>query len=206
MQKSPRNDSFKRLFEIAEGQRGLFTTKQAKQAGYAENTHPYHVQVGNWLRRHRGIYQLAQYPIDQEADLVLWYLWSRDRQEKPLGVYSHETALRIHDLSDVNPSKLHMTVPKKFRRGTEIPELLSLHFADISEGDLERRQGYVVTRPLRTLTDILKEGVLADDLIAQAFTQALERGLVSKSELERCELDSELRSKLQALLREGKAA
>jgi hypothetical protein len=44
-------DSFlspsRRLFEIAEQQQGFFTTKQAKAAGFAENTHPDHVQVGN---------------------------------------------------------------------------------------------------------------------------------------------------------------
>ena len=33
----------RRLFEIAEQQKGFFTTKQAKAAGFAENTHPYHV-------------------------------------------------------------------------------------------------------------------------------------------------------------------
>ena len=43
----PRNhrDAERRLFEIAEGQQGFFTAKQAKAAGFAENTHPYHVQV-----------------------------------------------------------------------------------------------------------------------------------------------------------------
>jgi hypothetical protein len=49
-------EASRRLFEIAEQQQGFFTTKQAKAAGFAENTHPYHVQVGNWIREHRGIY------------------------------------------------------------------------------------------------------------------------------------------------------
>ena len=47
-------EASRRLFEIAEQQQGFFTTKQAKAAGFAENTHPYHVQVGNWTREHRG--------------------------------------------------------------------------------------------------------------------------------------------------------
>jgi hypothetical protein len=38
-----RKEAAKRLYEIAEGQDGFFTTKQAKAAGFAENTHPYHV-------------------------------------------------------------------------------------------------------------------------------------------------------------------
>jgi hypothetical protein len=40
-----RKEAAKRLYEIAEGQQGFFTTKQAKAAVFAENTHPYHVQA-----------------------------------------------------------------------------------------------------------------------------------------------------------------
>ena len=34
----------------AQNQQGYFTTKQAIETGYADNTHPYHVHVGNWER------------------------------------------------------------------------------------------------------------------------------------------------------------
>ena len=53
---------------------------------------------------------------------MLWYLWSQNRQENPEGAYSHDTALSLHELSDIMPSKLHMTVPKRFRRNSRIPE------------------------------------------------------------------------------------
>src|SRR4029453_4144563 len=67
-------EAARRLFEIAEQQQGFFTAKQAKEAGFAENTHPYHVQVGNWVREHRGIYRLALFPTADRPDLVLWAL------------------------------------------------------------------------------------------------------------------------------------
>ena len=104
-------EASRHLFEFAEQQQGFFTTKQAKAAGFAENTHPYHVQVGNWIREHRGIYRLALFPTADRPDLVLWALWSRNRNEEVEGVYSHQTALSLYDLSDLNPSKLHMTAP-----------------------------------------------------------------------------------------------
>lgn len=75
-------EAARRLFEIAEQQQGFFSTKQAKAAGFAENTHPYHVQVGNWIREYRGIYRLALFPTADRPDLVLWALWSRDRDEE----------------------------------------------------------------------------------------------------------------------------
>jgi len=102
--------------------------KQAKAAGFAENTHPYHVHAGNWIREHRGIYRLTLFPMTDRPDLVLWALWSRNRNEKVEGVYSHHTALSLFDLSDLNPAKLHMTVPTDFRRNSDIPGILVLHF------------------------------------------------------------------------------
>ena len=97
-----RKEAAKRLYEIAEGQQGFFTTKQAKAAGFAENTHPYHVQAGNWIREYRGIYRLASFPRGKRPDLMLWSLWSRNRAEAAQGVYSHQTALSLHDLSDTS--------------------------------------------------------------------------------------------------------
>ena len=122
----------RRLFEIAEAQQGFFTTKQAKAAGFAENTHSYHVKVGNWIREYRGIYRLALFPMAEHPDRVKWALWSRNRNEAPEGVYSHQTALSLYELSDLNPAKLHMTVPAHFRRNSEIPGILGLHYADLA--------------------------------------------------------------------------
>ena len=120
-----------RLFEIAEAQHGLFTTKQAKQAGYSEKAQYYHARAGNWIRDHRGIYRLARYPRSEWADLMLWQLWSRNREDVPQGVYSHETALSLYELSDVMPARLHMTVPHRFDRSAEIPSVLFLHRAHL---------------------------------------------------------------------------
>jgi predicted transcriptional regulator of viral defense system len=64
----------------------------------------------------------------------------------PEGAYSHETALSLHELSDIMPSKLHMTVPK-FRRNRTIPEILVLHWANLDTGEVQEMQGIRVTRP-----------------------------------------------------------
>src|SRR5271155_3130194 len=131
-----RREAAKRLYEIAEDQQGFFTTKQAKAAGFAENTHPYHVRTGNWIREHRGIYRLASFPRGERPDLMLWSLWSRNRREAAQGVYSHQTALSLHELSDVMPAKLPLAVPRSFRRNSEIPRVLVLHFPDLPQCDI----------------------------------------------------------------------
>jgi predicted transcriptional regulator of viral defense system len=173
----------RRLFEIANGQQGFFTTKQAKAAGFAENTHPYHVQAGNWIREHRGIYRLALFPSADRPDLVLWALWSRNRDEQVEGVYSHDTALSLYELSDLNPAKLHMTVPTDFRRNSATPGILILHFADLPESDIRTAQGFRFTRPLRTILDLIQAGTVERRFILQAVTQAVDRGLITRREI-----------------------
>jgi hypothetical protein len=176
-------EASQRLFEIAETQQGFFTTKQAKAAGFAENTHPYHVQTGNWIREHRGIYRLGLFPSSDRPDLVLWSLWSRNRREDIEGVYSHQTALSLHELSDLNPAKLHMTVPTHFRRNSEMPGIVVLHYADIPAPDIEVGPGYKYTRPLRTILDLIEAGSVERTFIRQALRQAIDRGLITRQQL-----------------------
>jgi len=181
--KKERKEAAKRLYEIAEAQEGFFTTKQAKAAAFAENTHPYHVQVGNWIRERRGIYRLASFPRGERPDLTLWSLWSRNRDEATQGVYSHQTALSLHDLSDVMPAKLHMTVPRSFRRNSEIPRVLVLHFADLPQSEIGIAHGVRVSMPMRTILDLLEGGEVPLATLRQALLQGLRRGLICRSEI-----------------------
>lgn len=178
-----RKAAYNKLYEIAADQDGYFTTKQAIVAGYADNTHPFHVKAGNWVREHRGIYRLSKYPLGQHHDKILWYLWSRDRSDTPQGTYSHETALSFYELSDVNPSRLHMTVPPAFRRSAPTPKVLILHRGIIQEDERTLTQGFRVTTPLKTVSDLLVIRTVSMDHMAQAVTQAFRRGLITETQL-----------------------
>ncbi len=194
-------ESSRRLFDIAEQQQGFFTTKQAKAAGFAENTHPYHVQVGNWIREYRGIYRLALFPAADRPDLVLWALWSRNRNEEVEGVYSHQTALSLYDLSDVNPANLHMTVPRGFRRNSDIPGILVLHYADLPESDVQAAQGFKFTRPLRTILDLIEAGTVERNFIRQALRQAVDRGLITRQLIRNMRMSGPARKVVEEVLR-----
>ena len=195
-------DAQRRLFEVAEAQQGFFTTKQAKAAGFAENTHPYHVQAGNWIREHRGIYRLTLFPVAEHPDLVKWALWSRNREEVEEGVYSHQTALSFYELSDLNPAKLHLTVPVRFRRNSAIPGILVLHHADLPQGDIQSAQGFKVTRPLRTILDLAEADTIERGFLRQAIRQALQRGFISRAEIKRARLSAPLRSVFNEMLQQ----
>lgn len=171
------------LFEIADRQQGYFTTQQAVKCGYSRTNFHRFLASGEWVKEQRGVYRLAHYPVTSHPDLVLWSLWSRDLKGEVQGVWSHETALEIHELSDAMPAKMHMTVPKHFRKWTAIPKNLVLHFNDLPKAEVIAQQGYLVTTPLRTIADIAEEGKLSLDLIVQAIQDALRKGLISRKEL-----------------------
>jgi hypothetical protein len=160
------------LYEIAGTQQGFFTTNQAKVAGYRENTHTYHVKVGNWVREHRGIYRLAQYPPADQPDLVRWSLWSRNRRQEVQGVYSHLTALSLCGFSDLNASHLHMIVPSHFRRN-KIPDILALHYSDLAESEIETARGFRFTSPQRTILDLV-----------ESLRQGLQGGLITAEQIQ----------------------
>lgn len=194
-------EAARRLFEFAEQQQGFFTAKQARAAGFAENTHPYHVQAGNWIREYRGIYRLALFPAADRPDLVLWALWSRNRNEEVEGVYSYHTALRLYDLSDLNPAKLHMTVPTDFRRSSAIPGILVLHHADLPDSDVQTAQGFKFTRPLRTILDLIEAGTVEQRFIRQALRQAVDRGLITRQQIRNARLDGSASKLVEEVLR-----
>ena len=171
------------LFSVAEEQQGYFTSRQATEVGYLLGSQAHHVKVGNWLRVARGVYRLARFPQSDEEQLVVFSLWSRNRVGAPEGVYSHQTALSIHELSDVNPAKLHMTVPPMFRRSAKVPAILVLHYASLDGKDVEQRHGFRVTRPLRTIIDLVVSEQVSRDMIAQALAEGRNRGLITGREI-----------------------
>ncbi len=135
------------------------------------------------MRIERGIFRLTRFPQSAEEQLVIYALWSRNRAGKPEGVYSHETALSIHELTDVNPAKLHMTVPTTFRRSAMAPKILVLHRGALNGNDVEQRQGFAVTRPIRTIADLAEVESVSHDIIEQALAEGRQRGLVTKREI-----------------------
>ncbi len=170
-----------RLFEVAAEQAGYFTAKQARETGYDYRLQHYHRERGNWIPAGHGLYRLRQYPEVGDGELVRLSLWSRDRGGRLQTVVSHETALRLHDLTDLMPGLVHLSVPKGFRK--EPPKGVVLHKVRFDEGDVEDRRGYRVTTPLRTILDVARSPRVSPEHLEAAVAEALERGLVRRKRL-----------------------
>jgi predicted transcriptional regulator of viral defense system len=177
----PTKATLRKLLSLAQGQGGYFTAKQAAEIGYDYPHLDYHVGAGNFERVGHGVYRLPEIPVSEHDDLVRLAFWSRDRDDQPQAVASHQTALAVHSLSDLLPSKIHLTVPMKFRKGA--PKGVVLHRGKLDAADTEERQGFLVTTPLRTILDIAADDGVSEEHLRKAIAEALDLGLVRKSAL-----------------------
>jgi predicted transcriptional regulator of viral defense system len=173
-------DAHRQLFAIASEQGGYFTAKQARAAGYDYPHLDYHLSCGNFLRVGHGLYRLSNWPPGEHDDLIRLTLWSRDRQDQPQAVVAQESALVLHELSDLLPTKTHLIVPPSFRK--KAPRGVVLHKAALSTSDIAEGAGFRLTTPLRTLLDVTR-GRTSQEQLERAVTEALTRGLVRPSQL-----------------------
>jgi predicted transcriptional regulator of viral defense system len=165
------------LYSIAQSQSGYFTTGQAATAGYSPQLIRKYIGNGRIVRVRRSIYRLVHFPASEHEDLVVAWLWAEQA-----GVFSHETALALHDLSDALPAKIHMTMPASWRRRRlRVPPGLVLHYADIEGFDRTGFSAVPITSAQRTLRDCL-EAKVSPELVRQAVLQARRRGLISEKD------------------------
>jgi len=172
-----RTDTRAALWRIASRQRGYFTAAQAREAGYSYQAQHYHAQRGNWTLVDRGIYRFREFeslPGGNDDHLVRWALWSKGR-----ATVSHTTALSVHDLGTANPSEIHLTVPPGFRQKDTA---VILHRAELAEDEIEERDGYRVTTPVRAIAECAAAQV-DQEMLHSAVAEALERGLTTRRRL-----------------------
>ena len=167
-----------RLYETASAQEGYFTTAQGAEAGYYPQLLAKYIRNERIVRVRRGIYRLNHFPAGEHEDLVVVWLWT-----ERAGVFSHETALALHGLSDVLPARAYVTLPPSWKkRRLRVPRGVVLHFADLEKPDRTWVGAVPVTTVARTLIDGADARV-APDLVRHAFEEAAERGLVDRESL-----------------------
>jgi|SRR5580704_13960167 predicted transcriptional regulator of viral defense system len=172
--------NWNRLFETAAAQEGYFTTAQAEESGYSLPLLAKYLQNGRVVRARRGVYRLVHFPAGEHEDLVTVWLWSGRE-----GVFSHETALSLHNLSDVLPSRIHLTLPAAWsKRRFRVPEGVGLHYGDVAKRERAWAGSVPVTSPHRTLVDVRRAN-LSPEFVDQATGQALARGLINKKDAAR---------------------
>lgn len=168
------------LYAAAAAQEGLFSTQQASTAGYSPQLLAKYLKNGRVQRVRRGVYRLVHFPAGEHEELVTVWLWSESQ-----GIFSHETALALHELSDVLPARVHVTLPAAWaHRRFRVPSGVVLHHADIAAEQRAWVGPVPVTKPLRTIEDCIAAHV-SPEVIEKAARDARRRGLLTAEELDR---------------------
>jgi predicted transcriptional regulator of viral defense system len=108
---------------------------------------------------------------------VKWLAVGADR-----AVVSHESALDLHELSDVIPNSVHLLVDRD-DRGIRPLQGVTLHTTKAVEpSEVVSRHGIRVTDPVRSILDAATAGT-APEQIEMAVRQALNQGLVTRRSL-----------------------
>jgi predicted transcriptional regulator of viral defense system len=139
---------------------------------------------GTVERVRRGVYRLSRFPESSMGQYMEAILWPHSAQ----GVISHESALGLYDMSDVNPTVVHITLPSAYRVRRSIPRFLLVHHADLEPSDITTLEGLPLTTPERTIRDCASTHLSAA-LLRQAIhdgsrSEHLSRNQAAKLELE----------------------
>lgn len=159
------------LHELAVDQHGYVTTRDARELGVEPQRLHLMAERGVLERVARGLFRFPDVPagaLDQYAEATLWPLESR-------GVLSHATALDLHALCDVNPSRIDITVRRGFRTTRRPPAVLRLHREDLPEDVITWHEGLPIVTVYRAIEGSVEQG-LSWHLIEQAIDTARRTG------------------------------
>ncbi|TKD07903.1 DUF4365 domain-containing protein [Polyangium fumosum] len=167
-----------RLYDIASIQSGYFTLAQALEAGF---TSADQLQIEERVESYAGgkVFRLVQFPpTNEHEDLVVTWLLTDKK-----AVFSHDTALALHELSDILPARQHITLPPGYEmpEGVELGPRVAVYDGVVDPSEITWMGPTPFTKPLRTLRDCIEKH-LSPDLIDQAIEDALTRGLISRTE------------------------
>ena len=155
------------LWEIAATQHGFVTSQQAADAGVSNMALLMLGKRGTLERTTHGVYRFPRFPDSPYDPFMAAVLWAR----VPAACLSHETALAVYEICDVNPNVIHITVPKRVRLRRANPDGHVVHHQDLDPSQI----GWWQEIPTVTATTAIAQCV-AFGTPTYLLRQALERG------------------------------
>ncbi len=167
---------YRTLYGLAEDQMGYVTTTQAAQAGVRPMTLVMMARRGTLERVSQGVYRLIDFPGHPLAQYMQATLWPYEQR----GVLSHETALALYELSDVDPPRIHITVPAEYRIQRRVPAYLVIHRADLPASDVTTFERMPITTPARAIRDCIATHV-GPAIAGQAIEDGVRSGRLTRT-------------------------
>jgi predicted transcriptional regulator of viral defense system len=169
-----------KLREIAMDQHGFVTYQQAIDAGVPQPGISMLTKRDRLEKVAYGVYRVPQVPAtpyDQFMKAVLW-------TGAPEACLSHDTALYAYDVSDINPTVIHVTVAKKRRIARKGGQGYVIHHQDLLQDQITWWEEIpIVTLPVAIEQCI--DGRVQKYLIRQAIERGTKRGKLKSDDIKR---------------------
>jgi predicted transcriptional regulator of viral defense system len=170
---------FNEVLEIARDQHGFVRTTDLREMGIDPKRLNDYWRRGLADRLGYGIYRLHLIPPGEWDEFMQAAVWPDGR-----GVLSHETALDLHNLCDVNPNHIDITLPTTYRTHRAVPATYRLHRRDLDADDVTHVEGVPIVTPARAIADGI-EAELRPTLIEQAIDAAQRQAMVTTDAAQR---------------------
>jgi len=153
-----------RLREVALDQHGFVTSRQAGEEGINPVQLVKLATRGRLERAAHGVYRVPQVPASRWDNWALAVLWTGVAE----ACLSHETALAAWNISDINPDRIHVTIPKGKRLRRAGGESYVIHRANLGPRQRTWFERIPITDVRTTIADCIDWGV-PTYLVKQAF-------------------------------------
>lgn len=165
------------LREIALDQHGYVTTAQAEDAGVTKYTLSKLASRKRINRVAYGIYSIPHLPTDRFDNLMLAVLWTGVND----AAVSHESALDLYEVCDINPRTISVTVPKGQRIKRKGGEGIFLFYENLSENQISWRESIPTVKLSHAIKQCINAGT-ATYLLEQAIQGGAQKGFLKPSE------------------------
>jgi predicted transcriptional regulator of viral defense system len=180
-------NSYDLVLEVAMDNHGYLTVADAVAAGIEPVALRKLAATGRLEHAAQGVYRvplLAAGPLAPYAEAVAW---TRGR-----GVISHESALDLLELCDVNPPLIHVTVPRAYAPRRRGGELYRIWRRTVEPTAVTHVDGVPIVRAADSIRDCLAYGT-DTRLLLQACETGRREGYLTEEQLHVLEAQVQVR-------------
>jgi predicted transcriptional regulator of viral defense system len=154
---------------------GYVTVREAIDLGIDRLTVDKLAQRGALDHAARGVYRFPQFPPTEYDPYMLALKWTG----VPEACLSHDTALAAYEVCDINPDRIHITVPAGKRLRRRGGEMYVVHYENLIREDVTWWE-QIPTATLETAIGQCIDTGVPTYLLRQAITTAAGRGRIRK--------------------------
>jgi predicted transcriptional regulator of viral defense system len=168
------------LWDVGVDQHGYITLDDAERLGISQPTVAMLAHRGTLEHLARGVYRFVDFPTSPAGPYLEAVLWTGQSQ----ACLSHDTALALHELCDINPGRIHVTVPKGRRLRRAGGNLYVVHQQELDDEQIGWWERVRIVTVGMAIEQCIDSGV-PTYLVKQALETAARRGAVRSGDLDR---------------------